>query len=161
MKQQCRGSTFALGLEVSLESPTDNDPLAREVARAAAEIASGPDDIGPTVRLERLHHPNPPRAFVARIHELGASLLIIGEADDHRDDWHANAQRLLFERAPCDTLLIKPGKDSNRVDGSVLVSTAGGPNAFYALQLAVDLTCTSAIQPKGSSWTWTRSVSNA
>ena len=72
---------------------------------------------------------------VCREHE--SNLLLVGRR--HKgdpDSPNAVLCRALFERAPCHTLLLRPGGDPAETAEKILVPTAGGPHATVALRLA-------------------------
>ena len=74
------------------------------------------------------------------IKDVDPSLLIVGY---HRPSRQRAADRVLstrlFEMAPCDTLMLRPGKSDSYVCNKVLVPAPDSPDVQLALRLGADL----------------------
>lgn len=94
----------------------------------------------PALTLHRLRHADPEQGIMALIREWGGRLLVLGQTRrSNPDEPEAMLVRYLFRHAPCDSMVIRPAADSGATCQSILVPTAGGPNASLCLQLASKL----------------------
>jgi uncharacterized hydrophobic protein (TIGR00271 family) len=115
-------------------------PFVAEFADEDAELSEKEvhPPFAPELRI--LRHPNAFDAVLKEIVDAGASLLILGK---HRKMSKSESRQqlihALFSRAPCDTLLIRPGEHAAETCSRVLVPVAGGPHAINALKWATDL----------------------
>ena len=73
-----------------------------------------------------------------------ARLLLVGRRQKgDPESPNAILCRTLFERAPCETILLRPGDDPAETAERILVPTAGEPHATVALGLAAELAAAS------------------
>jgi nucleotide-binding universal stress UspA family protein len=81
------------------------------------------------------------------LREVGArvvKLLVVGRRQrGSSEPSQSDVCPTLFERAPCTTLMIRPGADASESAARVLVPTAGGPHARIAFEIAGDLAAAS------------------
>jgi uncharacterized hydrophobic protein (TIGR00271 family) len=137
---------------VDLENATDDDDVVVKAVRetltpffaefAKEEEADGEQEVHPPFapELRVLAGPNAFDAVLKELTDASATLLIIGK---HRKmskgEKGYQLIQSLFRRAPCDTLLIRPGEHAAESCKHVLVPAAGGPHAIAALKWAADL----------------------
>lgn len=137
---------------VDLQSPDDDEDIVIKTVRetlhpffaefAKADETTSEQEIHPPFEPEVrvLAHPKAFDAVLAEIADASASLLILGK---HRKMGKSESGyqliQSLFRRAPCDTLLIRPGDHAVESCNRVLVPAAGGPHAIAALKWAADL----------------------
>ncbi|MFC1705567.1 DUF389 domain-containing protein [Planctomycetota bacterium] len=105
-------------------SEADDRSLVERVRQAALSLSDAP-----TLRF--LKHNDRTVAIQQALHDVHATLLVIEQQRSARDPW----QRQLLALAPCDTMLIRPGKESGSRCEQVLVPVSGGPHARVALKL--------------------------
>ena len=115
------------------------EPLYAEFANCehADEKETHPDF---SPELRRLASPDFFKAVLKELAEADASLLIIGKLRQMgKDEARGELIQALFRRAPCDTLLIRPGQHDGDSCKRILVPASGGPHAMTALAWAADL----------------------
>ena len=116
--------------EVDPEAPGEDSVIA-EVAEAVLSLTTRP-------KLLAIRHPEPSVAVLEQVAAVEAELLVLGKSQEslkaikQGDDW----RRRLHRRAPCDTMLLRPGPESGASCTTLLVPVAGGPPGEIALKLA-------------------------
>lgn len=120
------------------------DPGAHPADVAAPDPASGPADAetegakeSPApATVRKLVGANRRSAILEEIAVGKPGLLIVGKHVSGRsEDANALLARHLFETAPCNTLLLRPGDTDGSDCDRVLIPTSGGPHSQFALQL--------------------------
>ncbi|MDH3583728.1 MAG: DUF389 domain-containing protein, partial [Phycisphaerae bacterium] len=118
----------------------DPDPLVQAVQSTVGELSGGGETAAPVVGIRKIVSPDPVDSVLSQLRQEAATLLVVGK---HAKLKGAEADRTLvrqlFHKAPCDTILLRPGGNEGRQCRRILVPTSGGPHASVALQLAADV----------------------
>ena len=94
----------------------------------------------PAVDIERLDRKGLDRKVVEVIAEQKAQCLLVGKYEKSREnDATLTLTNSLFSKAPCATILVRPGESESQKCSRILVPACGGPHSKAALELANDL----------------------
>ncbi len=114
---------------------------------AALPRAEDPDDAKieePSFTPVRIDGGDPVETVLREVGARAVKLLVVGRRQrGSTEPSESDVFPLLFERAPCSTLMIRPGADPSESAAHVLVPTSGGPHARVAFEIAGDLAAAS------------------
>ena len=122
---------FRQGLE-------DDDPILVFLVRDdRGEMEKSLPDVGADLELRKVDHAQPLDEILGQLDDVDIELLVIGKQGAERSDNALPGQ--LFQRASCAALLLRLiGSDGSRCE-KVLIPTAGGPHARFALRMSAGL----------------------
>jgi uncharacterized hydrophobic protein (TIGR00271 family) len=92
-------------------------------------------NLAPEFSLKLIRSPKPYEAVLDVLKVVDAHLLLVAKVkvEDGRNEEMSLIQQL-FKRAPCDTMLIRPGDADPLKCRRILIPAAGGPHAIRAIQ---------------------------
>lgn len=113
------------------------EPGEEEEAREEGSSKPAKEAKESAVEVRRLSHPDPLQGVLRELQDCDPRLLVVvgRNTEDGRPQGSVLAGGL-FRRAPCATLLLRPGSGDRARCGRILVPVAGGPHSRQALRLA-------------------------
>ena len=127
-------------LSFSSETPADissSDPLLAEIAGAVSGLAQGFKDIKfPVVNLRRIVSASRLEDLTNLIRESDCEILLLGKHESKRSaNPDAVLSHELFQRAGCQTVMMRLAGSEGQQVKRILVPASGGPHAGAALRL--------------------------